>query len=766
MLGLFSANCKRLDDYPGSFPGHAGLKKSPQNEIPEHIDERPNKQLPFRFSRVDCFFIASLVLGLLLGLSPIAYCSSRTFWVAPNGSDQSPGTRQKPFLTLERARDAVRAVNSGKGPGGDIIVYLRGGAYRLKQTFVLDWRDSGRNGFDVVYSAAPGEHPVISGSIRVTDWSLHDSVSGIYSAHVGQCATRQLYVNDSRATRAHTDSYPAGFRPASVDIYGNPGAGGIEFIPSSLNPRKWWDPAEWTNKKDIEAVIVTQWKMMRVPLDSVIPYPNYVPTPLLPYFKTGLITLQDPAWSNANVFLDSNTLQPGIWSFWQVTWFENAYEFLDEPGEWYLNKAEGKLYYIPRDDEDLATADVELPLLEVLVEGQGTLNNPVSNIRFEGLTFSCATWLDPSSSNGYVADQSGFHLVGDGHVPNIIGHDSNDARTPGNVRFLFAHNITFRGNIFEHLGGVGLDFDTGSQGNTIEGNLFEDISSAAIQLGGISTDDHHPERPEQVTSDNIISNNLIRHVAQEYVDAAGIYAGFTRRTTISNNTIVDVPWSGIAMGWGWGLLDPGGFPGVPGAQSSEWGIYTTPTPNSRNKIIENYIYGFLDRLWDGGAIYTTGWQGTSSADALLIEGNVASNKRPKGGGNTFYTDGGSRYINLQNNASVNNPRGVMDLGPPPGKGDPLPYSSIPSEVDGIPYGDDRGGCRTYGDISFTGNYWEYSDFFDICPYSQDGVSYPTDMISKHNQDIMGEADVPKSLLQAAGVQKRPPQIPADRWILP
>ena len=765
MLSPFSANGKRLD-YQGSFRGHVGLKESFHDETLVHTSARAKKRAPLRFSKGDHLLFALLLFELLFWLTPVAYCSSTTFWVSPDGKDDLPGTQLEPFRTLERARDAVRAVNAEQEQGEDIVVCLRGGTYPFEQTLVLDWRDSGRNGFDVVYRAAPGEHPVISGSIRVTDWSLHDPVSGIYRADVGHRGTRQLYVNGSRAIRAQTDSYPAGFRPTYVDIFGIPCTGGIEFIPSSLNPRGWRDPFRWTNPQDIEAVIDTQWKMMRVPLDSVIPYPDYVPDPLFPEFKTGLITLQEPAWLNANVFIDNSTLEPGIWSFWQVTRFENAYEFLNEPGEWYLNKATGYLYYIPRPDEDLATADVELPLLEVLVEGRGTLDRPVSNIRFEGLTFSYATWLDPSGSNGYVADQSGFHLVGKDHVPNIIGHDSNDVRTPGNVRFLFAHNITFRGNIFEHLGAVGLDFDTGSQCNTIEDNLFEDISSAAIQLGGISEDDHHPERREQVTRNNVISNNLIRHVAREYVDAAGIYVGFTRQTTISHNTIVDVPWSGIAVGWGWGLLDPGGFPGVVGAQSGEWGIYTTPTPNRDNKIIKNRIHGFLNLLWDGGAIYTTGWQGTSFANALLIEGNVASGKRPKGGGNTFYTDGGSRYIKLQNNVSFNNPQGVADFGPPPNKGDPLPYSSIPSDLNGIPYGSDRGGCRTYGDIKFVGNYWKNFGFFDICPYSENGVSYPVNLISKHNQDIQGKADVPKSLLRAAGVQKRPAEIPADRWLLP
>lgn len=760
-----------------------------------HTPETSEKRFPIRFSEVDHFFIASIVLGLLFALSPVAYCKpttflvSPTFWVSPNGADASPGTQLAPFRTLERARDAVRAVNERQRQEMDIVVYLRGGNYRLEQILVLDWRDSGRNGHDVVYRAAPGEHPVISGSIRVQNWSLYDTDLGIYRAYVGQHQSRQLYVNGQRAIRAQTEAYPAGFLPAPIpiEIYGIPFTvvGGIAFIPTELNPEGWRDPSTWTSPQDIEAVIVTQWKMMSVPLDSITPYPNYTPDPLDPGLKTGLIILQQPGWTIANVFFESLTLKPGIWSFWQVTRFENTYEFLDEPGEWYLDKASGWLYYIPRQGEDLATAEVELPLLEVLVEGRGELERPVSNIRFEGLTFSHATWLGPSSSNGYVSDQSGFHLVGEDHQPNIIGHDRNVMRTPGNVRFRFAHEIKFHGNIFEHLGGVGLDFDTGSQGNTIKDNLFTDISSAAIELGGVSEVDHHPESPKQVTRDNVISNNLIRQVAREFVDAAGIYVGFTQRTLIEHNTIVDVPWSGIAVGWGWGLLDPSNFPGLPDAQSGEWGIIDTPTPNRENRILNNRIHSFLNVLWDGGAIYTTGQQGTSLADGLLIDGNVASGKRPTGGGNTFYTDGGSRYIKLQNNVSFDNPPGFMDFGPPPQPGDPLPYSSIPSDLNILPYGTDSGGCRTYGDISFVGNYWlpvspcnpvlvdffhfcPYSDngFFNICPYSDNGVSYPTHLTYENNHVILGQADVPKPILHNAGVRKRPATIPADRWILP
>lgn len=710
-------------------------------------------------------FLGIAAALLAIAASPFAGVWASEFWVSPDGSDTAPGNRRHPFRTLERARDAVRAVNGRQDAGTDVVVHLKGGTYRLERPLVLDSRDSGRNGGSVVYRAVRGERPVLCGSVPVREWSLYDADLGIYRAYAGQRDSRQLYVNGRRATRARTEPYPAGFRPLFLEILGVPFPGGIEFIPTELNPERWRNPAAWSNPRDIEAVIVTQWKMMRVPLDSVTPYPDFQ-DPIDPALETGLLLMQEPGWTNANIYLDSVTLQPGIWSFWQVTRFENAYEFLDEPGEWYLDRAAGWLYYIPLPGEDMETAEVELPVLETLVEGRGELASPVSRIRFEGLTFACATWLGPSAGDGYVSDQSGFRLMGGGHAFNVIGHDKDVVRTPGNVRFRFARKIAFAGCIFEHLGAVALDFDTGSQDNTIEGNLFEDVSSAAIQLGGISEADHHPEHQEQVTRDNVIAGNLIRETGRDYVDAAGIFVGFSKNTTLRHNTLTDVPWSGIAVGWGWGLLDPGGFPGVPNAQRGQWGVYETPTPNSGNKIQKNRIDRFLGVLWDGGAVYTTGFQGTSLDAPLLVEGNVASRKRPAAGGNVFYTDGGSRFVRLHENVSLDNPVGAMDLGPPPRPGDPLPYSPLPSLLNGIPYGSDRGGCRTYGDMRYVRNYWMSPCFFNICPFTEDGVSYPTDVRSKKTHEIQGKDDVAMAILKAAGVQKRPATIPADRWILP
>ena len=699
-----------------------------------------------------------------------------TFWVSTNGNDAWPGTEEQPFLTLQRARDAVRDLSDNAFKDQDVYVFIEEGTYRLQEPLILSGMDSGRNGYDVVYSAAPNKDPTISGAVQITSsWSLFNAMLGIYRTKIGPYQSRQLYVNGKRAVRARTTAYPAGFLPSWL-------GGGIEYITTNLNPPAWEDPTTWKNPQNIEAVIQTQWKMMRVPLSAI--------TPSSP--TSGLITMQTPAWNNANVYLDSFTLLPGKWSFWQVTWFENTLQFLTEPGQWYLDYSDNYLYYIPLPGEDIFTADVELPILEALIVGQGTIDQPIHNIRFEGLTFAYATWLGSSSNDGYVSDQSGQLLVDSGHPTNIIGHDQNVIPTPGNISFFFASNIGFSGNIFQHLGGVGLQFGYGSQNNTIQSNLFTDISSSAIEIGGVTSTDSHPSDPVFILKNNLISNNLINTVAVEYVDAAGIFVGFTQNTEISQNTIVNVPWSGIAMGWGWGLLDVGSFPGLPNAVSGEWGAITSPTPNRGSKIINNRIDNFINTLWDGGAIYTTGQQGPSLEEGLLIQGNVASGKRPDGGGNTFYNDGGSRFINVISNASYNNPIGITFFGPMPNILDPFfllypPYYLLNDE----PYGSDSGGCMTYGDIYYANNFWletplpaniitynnyynsflhfypyNSNGFFAICPLTYNGVSYPTNLMYNNNHLISSEADIPPTILLNAGVYERPPSIPESLWVLP
>ncbi|MHC4199662.1 MAG: right-handed parallel beta-helix repeat-containing protein, partial [Planctomycetota bacterium] len=98
---------------------------------------------------------AAVTLLLLLACSAVG---AREFHVATDGNDTNPGTRDRPFATLERARDAVREAK--KTARASITVYLRGGTYRLKETVVFGLQDSAPDGHTITYRASPGEKPV------------------------------------------------------------------------------------------------------------------------------------------------------------------------------------------------------------------------------------------------------------------------------------------------------------------------------------------------------------------------------------------------------------------------------------------------------------------------------------------------------------------------------------------------------------------------------------------------------------------------------
>lgn len=418
------------------------------------------------------------------------------------------------------------------------------------------------------------------------------------------------------------------------------------------------------------------------------------------------------------------TTNPNEWSFWRVSKFVNAYEFLDQPNEWYLDRTTGNLYLVTRAGDDPNAHDIQLPVLERLIEGNGA-----SNISFEGLQFKYATWLDPGkvtatvdplthatsyTGDGYVVDQSAFRLTGTDHAPNLIGHFDEVTRTPGNISFYNGRNITFEGNSFSHLGGVGLDFSGGAQDNRVAYNIFKDISSSAIVLGGVSASDARPATAAGIVRDNDIVGNHVSKVAAEFYDAAGIFVGYSKNATVSGNFISDVPWAGIMMGWGWGLRDQGGFPGLDWATPNMWGVNTTPTIMQGNRITDNTITRFLQKLWDTGAIYTAGSQDgnveRSVPDGTLIARNHAYDKTPGGGGNVFYTDGGSRFLHLDGNISFGNDQGYVDFGPAFLANDTLnasdPMAKLPILNDLVAYGSDIGGVVTYGDILYSNNYWQ------------------------------------------------------------
>ena len=367
---------------------------------------------------------------LTLGTSSVAHAATTSYYVSPQGSDRDPGTRAQPFRTLDRARNAARQVQ--RPLRGDIQVRLLGGTHRLKHALKLRARDSGGNGYDVVYKAVPGAHPTISGGRRITRWNLFDRARGIYRARAPGLNTRQLYVDGRRAVRARSELNPSGFTKTDT---------GYSTTDAAM--------AGWRNQSDIEVLSNWRWKSFRCPVASIVGQQ---------------ITMAQPCWHNANVFIGPAAM--GL-----PTQIENAYELLDQPHEWYLDRRSGWIYYKPASGENLAREDIEAAATQVLVNARGTAEHPVSHVRFKGLTFAYATWMGVSGPEGYADDQTGFHVTGQ-NQPQTFEHAEFTTRTPGNLRFAYARHVTIRDNRFRHLGAVGVDFGTGSQHNTIAGNGF------------------------------------------------------------------------------------------------------------------------------------------------------------------------------------------------------------------------------------------------------------------------------------------------------
>ena len=246
---------------------------------------------------------------------------------------------------------------------------LRDGIYRLSHALTLRAADSGGNGHNVVYAAARGAHPLISGGRRITGWTLFDRARGIYRARASRLSTRQLYVDGRRAVRAQSVVDPSGFTKTAT---------GYTTTNAAM--------AGWRNPGDIEVLSNWRWKSFRCPVASIV---------------GDQITMAQPCWHNANVFVGSAAM--GL-----PTRIENAYELLDQPREWYLDRHTGWMYYQPARGENLAREDVEAAATQVLVDSRGTLAHPVSHLRFDGLTFAYATWMGVSGRQGYADDQTAF----------------------------------------------------------------------------------------------------------------------------------------------------------------------------------------------------------------------------------------------------------------------------------------------------------------------------------------------------------------------
>jgi hypothetical protein len=558
---------------------------------------------------------------LLPAAPALAAKTFREFYVSPAGGDANPGTKTKPFLTLTHARDAVRAVNQTMT--GDIIVNLRGGNYPVTAPLEFGAADSGHNGCNIIYRAYKNEIPIITGGVRVTNWT---QVRGqIFSAKLERDEKlRCLFVNGERAVMTQREFTGHGAWGEFVVTGGEPWAetpgktlDGIQFdaaeLPALMNPA------------DVELLQHRTWNFLVLGVREAAVENNL-----------RILKLQQPLGAIAATMAWGCNLGPT-----NKFTIRNAFEFLDSPGQFYFNRATHTLYYFARDGEDMATAQAIAPMSEGLLKISGNATNDrVKNLTFSGLTFANDHWLleDVGGSRGMVGVQSlglytKFRADGNHHKSHYNICDLPQAT----VEISSAENIRFERNHFVHLAsGCAVSLVNDVVDTTIIGNVFNDISGNAVNVG-------HPQHyvigdgplfangVEGVCARDRISNNFIRNVSREFKQGEAVSGFFTEALEISHNDIAGVPYGGIALGWWWGNAE------IPAS--------TVPRDNF---ILSNKVFDTQRELpKDGGAIYVLGEQ-----PGGRIEGNYVHSLT-----RLIYADDGSAFWKISRNVLDPQPKG-------------------------------------------------------------------------------------------------------------
>lgn len=554
-------------------------------------------------------------------------------YISPNGNDHNSGTLLHPKATLAAALRAVRELrrlhDTSVNNGSHIIV--KGGLYTLYEPVFIRPEDAGTPSSPAIIEAAPGEEPVFSGGIKITGWQpLKEYSAGIpknakgklWVANVplmryGLLNCRQLWVNNVKAVRAKDSDGDSMNRILSWDH-----ETGTCWIPTP----KMLDISKAVGLE----MFIHQWwavAMLRVKSAEV-------------HGDSTRLSFQEPESK-----IQNEHPWPAPWISVKTGnsafYLTNAIQFLNQPGEWYLDEHEQKLYYWPRSGENMATADIVAPVLETLVRIQGTIDAPVSNIFFKGISFQHTGWLRPSQY-GHVPLQAGMYLLDAYHltIPGTVDKKGleNQAwigRPSAAVTVAYANHTGFEACRFEHLASTGLDYERGTNNDEIIGNTFTDIGGTGIQVGVYSDEafeTHLPYDPadkREICTYEHIGNNLVYDVTNEDWGCVGISAGYVKGINIEHNEVSDVSYSGICVGWGW-----------------------TKTINAmnNNRIFANKVHHYAKHMYDVGGIYTLSAQpGTTILKNEIDSIYKAAYPHDPNHWFYFYFDEGSSYITIKDN---------------------------------------------------------------------------------------------------------------------
>ena len=569
--------------------------------------------------------------------------ASITLYAAPQGVGQDCNADHP--CALIAAKLKARALNA-EAPR-DITIQLANGIYFMDHPLQFDAADSGRNGHIIRYIAETKDMAVLSGAVPVENWTLINPKSNLWSAPLPDTIKpdaetgmmpRAFFIDDKRAERARLPINP---------IYSGHAFLGNVKVPKDNSGYLVTFPGmeNWKNSEDIEIVYTNYWTMARCPVAHI---------------KSGFIEIDATCLEAVKQNSAFKTAGLGL------NWLENNLAFLSVPNQFYLDRSARKIYY-----KAAPTQDMNKSLAMIGRSDQLMILNNASHLQFDGLSFRETNWY------GYQTHNPQIPYVG--YTPHQSGDNAQLRQQPvAAIDVIASEYITFTNSNFYNLGGSGIKLRAGASSIELLNNRFVNIAAIGVQIG--TGTDYRTTDPKMQNAKIRIENNLFSDNGSEYWDNPAIMAFALRESSIAHNEIKNCAWSCVALGWGLGKGPP---------------LY-----NQNITISKNWIHDGMQRLDDGGGIYTNGTPSdTITIDSNVIEriGNVNSVQKCEGDWrypshmfHGIYHDEGSRFYSDTNNLVVKiRPPQLNDLDPTACRGTWLSLGSNMAQVKGNVTDDDH-----------------------------------------------------------------------------
>lgn len=448
---------------------------------------------------------------------PAAPAPGRVLHVAPDGDDAHSGTEQQPFATVAKALAANRA--AGVAAGGTAIL-LAPGTYPIASTIALTRADSGTAEAPLTIRAkVPGKAVLyggrrLTGFAPVTDAAVRQRLPGEAQGTVVQCDLKALGITDYGRLTVRGFGQPAS--PPTVELY-------VDHKAQTL--------ARWPNEGFVKPAKLVEPGDRKAGKPSVLAFDDERHARWTQADDAWLFGYFHFLWADATIRI--GRIDPAAKTITTAAAYEyggrgmdakqgiiyhafNLLEEIDRPGEWYLDRRQGVLYWYPTCDPAAATIELSL-LSEPMFAAQG-----VSHVRLEGLVFDCARFngVELKDANDCLVAGctirrmagNGISILG-GRRNTLLGCDlhtmgrraseviggERETLTPGahvvaNCRFRDFGRIDRTYTPAIQLEGVG---------NRVAHNLFLDCPSSVMRLEG---------------NDHVVEYNESRDVLRESDD--------------------------------------------------------------------------------------------------------------------------------------------------------------------------------------------------------------------------------------------------------